>query len=216
MVWGIASQDQAQDVREFVDRFGLTFPILLDPDGTVNQRYAQEMAFPSSAYPQDWVIGTDGAIAYGSNSFELDAMVTAIEDELRGSDDLDTTDDTDDTPVDSADAPDLTGAWAGACSPRTDGVLSLEATLTEQDGFSASGRGILRFQPSDIPETLTDTADVSVEITPFTEAIAIRFDVDGDDYGDIYVRLVGTLDDPDTITGTCTQGTASSTFRLER
>jgi hypothetical protein len=40
------------------------------------------MAFPSAAFPQDWVIGTDGTIVYGNNGFELDAMITAIEGEL--------------------------------------------------------------------------------------------------------------------------------------
>jgi hypothetical protein len=54
----------------------------MDNDGSVNARYHQDSAFPSAAYPQDWVIGSDGTIVYVNNGFELDAMVTAIEDDL--------------------------------------------------------------------------------------------------------------------------------------
>ena len=81
-MWGIASQESRTTVREFVDRLGITYPVLLDREGRVNSDYAQEMAFPSAAYPQDWVIGTDGVVVYANNGFELDAMVSAIEHEL--------------------------------------------------------------------------------------------------------------------------------------
>ena len=81
-MWGIASQESRTTVREFVDRLGITYPVLLDREGRVNADYAQEMAFPSAAYPQDWVIGTDGVVVYANNGFELDAMVSAIDNEL--------------------------------------------------------------------------------------------------------------------------------------
>jgi len=83
MVLGIASHEPVDTLTEFRDRFGITFPILMDTDGSVNGQYAQEMAFPSAAYPQDWVVGTDGVVVYANNGFELDAMVNAIENELR-------------------------------------------------------------------------------------------------------------------------------------
>lgn len=82
VVWGIASRESDEAVRAFVERLGITFPVLLDRDGNVNREYALEMAFPTAAYPQDWVIGTDGTIVYGSNSFELDAIEAAIDGEL--------------------------------------------------------------------------------------------------------------------------------------
>ena len=82
MVWGIASNESRTTTRAFVDRLGVTYPVLLDTDGRINRLYAQEMAFPSAAYPQDWVIGTDGVVVYANNGFELDAMVSAIEQEL--------------------------------------------------------------------------------------------------------------------------------------
>lgn len=83
-VWGIASQEPADTVERYVDNLGLTFPILLDEDGSLIETYRQVAAFPSTAYPQDWLVGTDGIIIYVNNSFELDAIVSAVENELNG------------------------------------------------------------------------------------------------------------------------------------
>lgn len=84
MVWGIASSEPETVVQGYVDTLGLTFPILLDEDSSVIETYAQQSAFPSAAYPQDWIIGTDGVVIYVNNGFELDAIVSAIENELEG------------------------------------------------------------------------------------------------------------------------------------
>ena len=81
-MWGIASGEPPETLEIFVEQHGLTFPILLDYDGSVNHVYALNQAFSSAAYPQDWVIGSDGVIVYSSNSFELDAMVRVLEAEL--------------------------------------------------------------------------------------------------------------------------------------
>jgi hypothetical protein len=54
----------------------------MDTDGTVVETYSQAMAFPTAAYPQDWIVGTDGTVVYVNNEFELDAMVAVIESEL--------------------------------------------------------------------------------------------------------------------------------------
>lgn len=40
------------------------------------------MAFPSAAYPQDWIIDTNGNIVYVNNGFEVDSMQTIIENQL--------------------------------------------------------------------------------------------------------------------------------------
>ena len=82
MVWGVVSNESLATTRDFMERLGVTYPVLLDTDGRVNAMYAQEMAFPSAAFPQDWIIGTDGVVVYANNGFELDAMVSAIEQEL--------------------------------------------------------------------------------------------------------------------------------------
>lgn len=83
-VWGIASREHREVVQLFADQYGITFPILLDQNGQVNAAYRQNPAFPSAAYPQDWIIGTDGRIAYVNNGFELDAMETVLDNELAG------------------------------------------------------------------------------------------------------------------------------------
>jgi len=40
------------------------------------------MAFPTGAYPQEWVVGTDGVIEYYANEYEYEALVSVIEQEL--------------------------------------------------------------------------------------------------------------------------------------
>ena len=40
------------------------------------------MAFPSAAYPQDWIIDINGQIVYVNNGFEVDSMQTIIENQL--------------------------------------------------------------------------------------------------------------------------------------
>ena len=56
--------------------------MLLDTDGSAIGAYEQLMAFPTAAYPQDWVVGNDGTVIYKNNAFQLDAMVQAIESQL--------------------------------------------------------------------------------------------------------------------------------------
>ncbi len=79
MVWGIASRENAAVVRTYVEQPGVTFPILIDRDGAVNAAYRQNPAFPSAAFPQDWIVGPDGTVVYVNNGFELDAMETALD-----------------------------------------------------------------------------------------------------------------------------------------
>ena len=81
-VYAIASNENEDTVRTFAEHLGLTYPVLLDTDGSALRDYEQTMAFPSAAYPQDWVIGVDGTIVYANNGFEADEMQAAIEREL--------------------------------------------------------------------------------------------------------------------------------------
>ena len=78
----MVSQENREQVLRFVEQYGLSFPILLDTDGSVKREYEQTEAFPTAAYPQDWVIGNDGLVIYKNNHFEWDAMVHAIESQL--------------------------------------------------------------------------------------------------------------------------------------
>ena len=82
MVLGIASQDSEASVRQYVEQLGVTFPILIDNTGSVHAQYEQHSAFPSAAYPQDWIISSDSTIIYRNNGYELDAMISVIEQDL--------------------------------------------------------------------------------------------------------------------------------------
>ena len=77
-VWGIVSRESTSTVEQFANHYGLTFPILRDKAGSIHNKYDQEMAFPSAAYPQDWVVDTKGKIIYINNGYELDSMLDSI------------------------------------------------------------------------------------------------------------------------------------------
>ena len=82
MVWGIASNDFLEGVTTFVDQMGLTFPILFDEEGATKANYNPGTNFTNSPYPQDWIIGVDGMVAYISNQYDPDTMISVIENEL--------------------------------------------------------------------------------------------------------------------------------------
>ena len=84
MVWAIATREDEDGVRRWAEAYGITLPVLLDTDGAVTALYEQTMAFPTGAYPQEWLIGTDGTIEYYANELELDALVALVERELAG------------------------------------------------------------------------------------------------------------------------------------
>ena len=52
-----ADKDNGKQVASFVDKLGLNFPILLDPDGKVRNRY--EVV----GLPMSYLIGRDGRIS---------------------------------------------------------------------------------------------------------------------------------------------------------
>jgi len=82
VVWGITSREPPQNVQRYADQLGLTFPLLLDQNGAVLRTYALQAAFPTTAYPQDWIVGRDGIVLYASNRFELGSMRAILEAEL--------------------------------------------------------------------------------------------------------------------------------------
>ena len=82
VVYGIASDDEPEEAQTFVEALGLTYPILIDEGGVVHSEYSMLSAFSTAAFPQDWVVGTDGRIVYANNTFEPDEMRAIIEREL--------------------------------------------------------------------------------------------------------------------------------------
>ena len=84
MVWGIAVREPPEVVRTYAEANGLTFPILLDRNGDVDRMYDLEFAFPTGAYPQDFVVDPEGRISYASNVPDVEAIEAAVRDGLLG------------------------------------------------------------------------------------------------------------------------------------
>lgn len=62
-----STEKSADDVQKFVDELGVTFPILMDEEGEVEQMYAV------NAYPTSYLIDSDGVIrkvALGAMNYE--------------------------------------------------------------------------------------------------------------------------------------------------
>lgn len=83
LVWAIASREDEGTLRAWRDAFDIETPILIDRDGAVAALYQGTMAFPTGAYPQEWLVGTDGIIEYYANEYEYEALAAVIEAELR-------------------------------------------------------------------------------------------------------------------------------------
>lgn len=81
-VFGVASDDPPDVARAYAEALGLSFPILLDEGGAVHREYAMFSAFSTAAYPQDWIIGTDGRVVYANNAFEPDVIRAVLDREL--------------------------------------------------------------------------------------------------------------------------------------
>lgn len=84
VVWGITAREDRATVQAYVDSLGLTYPILLDKTGEIDLLYDLGFAFPTGAYPQDFVVGTDGRIVYASNEPDVEAIEAAVRAELEG------------------------------------------------------------------------------------------------------------------------------------
>ncbi len=74
--------DDGATLRSFVADLGLTYPILWDEGGAVYQDYGVLRDVPFAIFPQDWIVGSDGRVAYVNNAYEPDEMVHVIEREL--------------------------------------------------------------------------------------------------------------------------------------
>ncbi len=76
IVYGIHPNDAADQVQDFIEQTGVTFPIVADR-GT-----RREFAFPAGVgypYPRDIVVGKDLTVHSIKNSFDVDEMDALIE-----------------------------------------------------------------------------------------------------------------------------------------
>lgn len=70
------------DVRTFVRQFGVTFPVLVDPDGSVYRAYNGQRSPKVAPFPRDVVIGPDGRVLYYSRIYEPRVLRQAVEEAL--------------------------------------------------------------------------------------------------------------------------------------
>ena len=61
---------------------GLTFPVLFDGDGEVIGRYGRLRHSFGTVYPQDWIVGVDGKVAYVNPGYEPDEMRAVLDEQL--------------------------------------------------------------------------------------------------------------------------------------
>jgi peroxiredoxin len=76
-MWGIADDDAAE-LRDIWQELKLSFPVFPDPDSDVHITYPMTQALPSTAYPQHWVVDSDGVIVYASNHLNPGALRAAV------------------------------------------------------------------------------------------------------------------------------------------
>jgi peroxiredoxin len=76
------SDEPEQVIQDFADTLGLSLPILMDEGHVVTEAFHRESAFPTAAFPHEYVIGVDGTIVYYNNRFEYDQVVEVLEAEL--------------------------------------------------------------------------------------------------------------------------------------
>lgn len=81
-IFGIASQDERDRVVRFVAQMGLTFPVLYDHGTEVLNRYGSLPQAFDTIYPQDWIVGIDGRVAYVNPGYDPEAMAAVLDAEL--------------------------------------------------------------------------------------------------------------------------------------
>lgn len=58
------SADKAEIQRRFIDKFGLTFPLVPDPDKTIIDAYGAREVLGVTAKRRTFLVGPDGRIAH--------------------------------------------------------------------------------------------------------------------------------------------------------
>ena len=80
MVVGIAPEDRTSELENFRDQLGITFPILPDPNKVAADQYQLlDREVSSALFPQDWIVDSNGRVAYVNNVYEPDQMQEVIE-----------------------------------------------------------------------------------------------------------------------------------------
>ncbi len=84
-MWAIASEENNQEAAaQFADALDLTMPVLYDAGGLVHADYVTLSEVPSAAYPEEWIVGTDGLIVYHAAHYDYSSVTDVIDAELAG------------------------------------------------------------------------------------------------------------------------------------
>lgn len=79
IVLGINFRESQEVVEDFIQTFGVTFPILLDDMGEVYMTYSNGGQSP---FPLDYIIDQDGIIQYIATEYNPDEIIQVIEELL--------------------------------------------------------------------------------------------------------------------------------------
>ena len=84
-MWAIASEENSVDAAAaFADALDLTMPVLYDEGGAVHADYVTLSEVPAAAYPEEWIIGSDGLVIYHAAHYDSGAVIDVIEAALAG------------------------------------------------------------------------------------------------------------------------------------
>ena len=84
-MWAIGSEENnVEALEQFADALDIAMPVLYDDGGVVHADYVTLSEVPSAAYPEEWIVGTDGTIVYHAAHYDYAAVIDVIEAELAG------------------------------------------------------------------------------------------------------------------------------------
>jgi peroxiredoxin len=79
VIWALASGEAEGTVEDFVSELDIDLTVLLDATGEVHASYDLLSAFPTAAYPEEWLIDREGNVAFTANAYDRERLVAAIE-----------------------------------------------------------------------------------------------------------------------------------------
>ena len=75
-MFGINISENLELVKNFIAAFGITFPVLIDPDQAVIKDYVQRVS--TSPFPLDYIIDQEGRVVYHNTEYDPKRMTEII------------------------------------------------------------------------------------------------------------------------------------------
>ena len=73
---GVNISENLEIIKNFIISFGITFPVLIDPDQAVIKDYLQRVS--TSPFPLDYIIDQQGKVAYHNTEYNPRRMIEII------------------------------------------------------------------------------------------------------------------------------------------